>query len=83
MMTINRGAVVEERFVGSDILPWTSLPWHVSQEAVLNANEHFLDCFKRGVDPETSAFDNLKTFSLVEAAYEAADTGRAIRPKYT
>ena len=83
IMSINCGDEVEESFVGSDILPWTSVPWHVSQEAVLNANEHFLECFKRGVDPETSAFDNLKTFSLVEAAYEAAKTGRAIRPKYT
>jgi predicted dehydrogenase len=83
MMTINRGAVVEERYVGSDILPWTSIPWHVSQEAVLNANEHFLDCFKRGANPQTSVSDNLKTFALVEAAYEAATTGRVIRPKYS
>ena len=49
---------------------------------MLNTNEHSLECFKRSAIPKTSVFDNLKTFALVEAAYEAATTGRAVRPKY-
>ena len=81
MMTINRGAEVEERFVGF-ILCRGPVFLHVSQEAVLNANEHFLDCFKRGANPQTSVSDNLKTFALVEAVYEAATTGRVVKPKY-
>lgn len=34
-----------------------------------------------GLEPETSGRDNLKTYALVEAAYESARTRRAVRPQ--
>lgn len=68
--------------VGSPLLPWTSQPWHVSQEAVLHASAHFLDAYRSGRAADTSGADNLKTFSLVEASYEAAATHRAAKPKF-
>ena len=47
------------------LLPWTSEPWHVSQESVLNTQRHWLDCLKAGREPDTSGRDNLKTYALV------------------
>lgn len=69
--------------IGSALLPWTSRPWHVSQESVLNTNSHMLAAFRAGRPADTSGADNLKTFALVEAAYLSAQTHAAVRPKFT
>ena len=53
-------------------LPWAERPWHVAQESVLATCRHMLDAVKAGRPAATSAADNLKTFALVEAAYQAA-----------
>jgi predicted dehydrogenase len=66
--------------VGSPLFSWTSHPWHVSQEAVLHANAHFLEAFRQGKEAETSGRYNLKTFALVEAAYQAAELHACVRP---
>jgi predicted dehydrogenase len=66
--------------VSSPLLEWTSQPWHVAQESVLNTQRHFADCLARGVPAETSGEDNLKTYALVMAAYESAATGQTVRP---
>jgi predicted dehydrogenase len=50
------------------------------QESVVNTQRHWLDAFQGGYAPETSGEDNLRTFALVEAAYESAENARAIRP---
>jgi predicted dehydrogenase len=55
-----------------EVLPWAARPWHVAQESVLATCRHMLDSLKAGRPAETSAADNLRTFALVEAAYEAA-----------
>ena len=68
------------RKVGSPLLSWTSEPWHVAQESVLNTQRHWIDCLRRGVEPETSGADNLKTYALVMAAYRSAAEGNAVRP---
>ena len=54
------------------VLPWAARPWHVAQESVLATCRHMLEAVKAGRPAATSAADNLKTFALVEAAYEAA-----------
>ena len=59
-------------------LPWAERPWHVVQESVLRIEEHWVDCLRRGVEPETSGADNLKTFALVEAAYRSAASGETV-----
>jgi D-apiose dehydrogenase len=55
-----------------EVLPWAARPWHVIQDSVLATCRHMLDAVKAGRPAATSAADNLKTFALVEAAYEAA-----------
>lgn len=72
-----------EEELRSPILPWTDVRWHVSQEAVLHANAHFLDRFLEGRAADTSGEDNLRTFALVEAAYQAAETHCSVRPEFS
>ena len=81
-MSVTSHGKTETLSVGTPLLSWTSHPWHVSQEAVLHANAHFLDAFRSGRDADTSGVDNLKTFALVEAAYEAAETHTSVKPKF-
>lgn len=66
--------------VGGPLLHWTSRPWHVSQEAVLHTNRHMFERARDGIPADTSGEDNLKTYALVEAAYESARTHRAVKP---
>jgi predicted dehydrogenase len=54
------------------VLPWAERPWHVAQESVLTTNRHMLHAVQEGREADTSAADNLRTFALVEAAYDAA-----------
>lgn len=79
MIVTTQGLSFEEN-IGSPLLSWTTRPWHVSQEAVLNTNRHMMECARSGRPAETSGEDNLKTYALVEAAYESAATGRAVKP---
>jgi predicted dehydrogenase len=65
---------------GSPLLSWTSQPWHTVQESVLRTQEAIVRAWRSGKDPESTGADNLKTYALVEAAYEAARQGRAITP---
>ena len=81
-MTVSSNGKTTAESVGASLLSWTTRPWHVSQEAVLNANAHFLDSFRKGKEAETSGTDNLKTFALVEAAYESADSHTSVVPKF-
>jgi D-apiose dehydrogenase len=53
------------------VLPWAERPWHVVQDSVLNTCRHMLESIRAGRPAATSAEDNLKTFALCEAAYEA------------
>lgn len=55
-----------------EVLPWAARPWHVAQESVLATCRHMLEAVQAGRPAATSATDNLRTFALVEAAYEAA-----------
>ena len=79
MIVTTQGLVFEEA-IGSPLLSWTTRPWQTIQEAVLNTNRHMLERFRNGLPAETSADDNLKTFALVEAAYESARTHYAVKP---
>ena len=67
------------RSLRTPLLPWTSEPWHVSQESVLATQRHWVECLRAGREPETSGRDNLKTYALAEAAYESASSHRAVR----
>jgi predicted dehydrogenase len=73
-----RGGQPEYQELDPEPLPWAERPWHVVQESVLRIEEHWVDCLRRGVEPETSGADNLKTFAVVEAAYRSAATGETV-----
>ena len=83
VMTVTSDGAVYTLDVGSPLLPWTSKPWHGSQEAVLNTNAHFLQAFRDKKQADTSGRDNLKTFSLVEAAYLSAEKNIIVKPKFS
>lgn len=79
MQVTTQGIFFEEQ-IGSPLLSWTSRPWHNSQEAVLHTNRHMLYRFRSGEAADTSGIDNLKTYALVEAAYQAQERGTTVRP---
>jgi predicted dehydrogenase len=64
--------------VSPPLLPWASKPWHNIQESVASIEQHWVDCLRSNHEPDTSGADNLKTFALVEAAYESAATGNVV-----
>lgn len=64
--------------VSPAVLPWAEKPWHNIQESVLTIQDHFINCLAREIEPETSGADNLKTLTLVEAAYISAAKNRTV-----
>ena len=56
------------------------MPLHVIHESVLATCRHTFEALQAGRDAETLGRDNLKTCPLVEAAYQAAEAGRAVEP---
>ena len=58
--------------------PGPSGPGTSSRRVCLAIQEHWVDCLRAGVEPETSGADNLKTFALVEAAYRSAASGETV-----
>lgn len=64
--------------VDAPVLNWAERPWHIIQESVLATCDHMLEASRAGRPADTSAADNVRTFALVEAAYEAASAGRAV-----
>jgi D-apiose dehydrogenase len=79
MIVTTQGLTFEDS-IGGPLLSWTSRPWHVSQEAVLHTSRHMFERFRVGLPADTSGEDNLKTYALVEAAYEAARTHNSVKP---
>jgi D-apiose dehydrogenase len=80
-MTVTSDNLVWHEEIGAPLKPWTSFPWHVSQEGSYGACRHFLHCIQNGTEAETRGADNLKTYALVEAAYLAAAEHKAVQPK--
>lgn len=64
--------------VSPKLLPWASRPWHNIQESVYAIQQHWADSLAKGAETSTSGADNLKTFALVEAAYESAASGNRV-----
>jgi predicted dehydrogenase len=72
--------VVHSEDVSTPLRSWTSQPWHLAQESVLNTQRHWIDSLRRGTEPAVSGADNLKTYALVEAAYASAQRNAAVQP---
>ena len=79
-MQVTSEGEMTTRAVDAPLRPWASRPWHVVQDSVHRTCAHMLDCVRTGRQAETSAEDSLRTFALVEAAYDAAATRRSGRP---
>lgn len=77
-LVIQKDGSEEIRDVSPPLLSWAERPWHNIQESVQTIQQHFVDCLRDGVQPETSGHDNLKTLELVEAAYRSAAEGARI-----
>lgn len=81
MMQVTSGGKMRTEDIGAPLLHWTSRPWHVAQESVLITCRHMLESFRGKNAAATAAADNLKTFAVVEAAYESAASGTAVKPR--
>ena len=75
-LRVTSHGVVEERAVEPVTPAWTTKPWHVVQESVLNLQRHWVASWLAGAEPETSGADNLRTYGLVMAAYESTESKR-------
>ncbi|EPE94762.1 Gfo/Idh/MocA family protein [Rhizobium grahamii] len=64
--------------VSPQLLSWASRPWHNIQESVYAIQQHWVAQLRRGAEHSTSGSDNLKTFALVEAAYDSAARHQAV-----
>ena len=64
--------------VSPKLLSWASRPWHNIQESVFAIQQHWVDKLETHEETSTSGADNLKTFALVEAAYDSATSGNRV-----
>jgi len=64
--------------VSPRLLSWASRPWHNIQESVFAIQQHWVDKLSSNKETSTSGADNLKTFALVEAAYDSAARGHRV-----
>jgi predicted dehydrogenase len=78
VLDLTVGGKLTTHDVDAPVLPWAERPWHIIQESVLATCSHMLDALSAGRAADTSAEDNVRTFTLVEAAYEAARSRRAV-----
>ena len=69
-----------ERYAAPRHLAWAEPGLHVIQDSVVRTCAHVLAAFRDGRPAEISGRDNLKTFALVEAAYQAASEHCAVSP---
>ena len=67
------GRVVTIKNVSPPLYEWSTLPFQAVQESVVAVQTHWIDCLQKGIPPETSGADNLKTLELVMGAYRSAD----------
>jgi predicted dehydrogenase len=77
-LTVTAPSGTRTEDVSPPLLPWASRPWHNIQESVALIEQHWVDCLTSRKVPQTSGHDNLKTFALVEAVYQSAQTGQTV-----
>lgn len=77
-LRISRSGEMEEEDVEPPMPAWGEAHRHLIQDSVIRIQTHWVDCLRSGRSPDTSGADNLKTLRLALAAYDSAETGRAI-----
>lgn len=78
-MAIQNGDNEVQRDVSRPLFSRAERPWHNIQKSVLTIQQNFIECLRSGTRPEASGNDNLKTLTLVEAAYWSAKEGRTVK----
>ena len=79
-MSVFSDGAAREVDVSPNLLPWSTPPWHGTQESVARIQRHWVDALREGVETETSGADSLKTYGLVFGAYRSARSGQAVAP---
>lgn len=79
-LSVHANGRTETHDVSPVMYPWSTVPWHGTQESVVRIQQHWLDCLRAGKPAETSGADSRKTYGLVFAAYESARTGMSVVP---
>jgi predicted dehydrogenase len=69
---------VTVRDVSPVIRPWTTPPFEAVQDSVFNIEQHWVECLRAGVEPDTRGADNIQTLALALSAYEAAATRQSV-----
>lgn len=77
-LSVTRNGKTTHEDVSPLLLPWATRPWHNIQESVVHIQQHWVDCLRKSIEPQTSGRDNLKTLGLVEAAYLSAAELRTV-----
>jgi len=81
-LSIYADGKAETHDVSPTLYPWSTKPWHGTQESVLRIQQHWVDCLRAGTPVETSGADSRKTYALVFGAYDSARSGKAVIPAY-
>jgi D-apiose dehydrogenase len=77
-LVVTASGVTRREDLSPPLLPWASRPWHNIQESVVAIQQHWVDCLRQGVAPQTSGRDNLQTLALVEAVYQSAKSANSV-----
>ncbi len=77
-LTTTANGATRRKDVSPHLLSWATKPWHNIQESVVLIQQHWVDCLKNKIEPQTSGRDNLKTFALVEAVYHSAASSQTV-----
>ncbi len=79
-ITVSGPGFSRTEVVPHDVRSWTSEPWTLIQDSVVETQRHFVECLRSGTEPETSGRDSLLTYGLLEAAYASAKSGEMVVP---
>lgn len=78
VLRVQSNGTTRDEAIEADSRSWTSTPWTQIQDSVPRTLQHFIDSLRSCQPFETSAEDSLQTYSLAEAAYRSADTGKLV-----
>lgn len=80
-LTVTTASGTSTRNVSPAVPGWGERPWHTIQQSVYLIQKHWVECLETGREPATSGRDNLKTYQLVESAYQSAATAMPVDPR--
>ena len=79
-LSVHSGSKTVMHDVSPKLYPWSTVPWHGTQESVFLIQRHWVECLRAGTPAETSGAGSRKTYGLVFAAYESARSGQSVVP---